>query len=327
MRLPPGFTAPVFQREQLAAQLRQLASRGVFLGTSSWKYPGWFGGIYERDRYVWHGRFSMSRFERNCLAQFAQTFPAVSVDATYYKFYKRAEIEELAAQVPAHFQFAFKVCSDITLKQFPHLPRYGHRAGTANPHFLDASLFDDAVLAPLENIRGNVGLLMFEFSRFGPGEFARGSEFVEALDGFLGKLPRGWPYAVELRNRQWFQPEYFAMLARHGVTHIYNAWADAPPVPEQLAMPGSVTNPALLAARFLLREGRSYEQAVKQFSPYGEIKDPNPEGRAAAAELAGRALQSGGRTKALIFVNNRFEGHSPGTIRGIADLLKAGEDA
>ena len=92
-------------------------------------------------------------------------------------------------------------------------------------------------------------------------------------------------------------------------------------------MPGSVTNPALLAARFLLREGRSYEAAVKQFSPYDDIKDPNPEGRAAAAELAGRALQSGGRTKALIFVNNRFEGHSPGTIRGIADLLKSAADA
>jgi uncharacterized protein YecE (DUF72 family) len=146
--------------------------------------------------------------------------------------------------VPDGFQFAFKVCGDITLKRFPALPRFGARAGKANPHFLDATLFADAILAPYENIRAKVGLLMFEFSRFGPEEFERGAAFVSALDAFLEKLPRGWPYAVELRNRHWLRPEYFAVLARHGVTHIYNAWADMPPVPEQMNLPGSETNPA-----------------------------------------------------------------------------------
>lgn len=317
----------MLQREQLATKLRQLAAQGVFLGTSSWKYPGWFGKIYDEDRYVWRGRFSKTRFEQNCLTEFAQTFPAVSVDATYYKFYERAALEEMAAHVPDHFQFAFKVCSDITFKQFPQLPRFGQRAGAANPHFLDAQLFSEAFLAPCESIRSKVGLLTFEFSRFGPGEFARGAEFVAALDTFLGKLPRGWPYGVELRNRQWLRPEYFAVLARHGVTHIYNAWADAPPVPEQMAMPGSETNPSLLAARFLLREGRTFEEAVKQFSPYGEIKDPNPEGRAAAVALVKRTLKSKGKSKAMLLVGNRFEGHSPGTINAIVSALDEEEAA
>lgn len=306
----------MIQREQLAAKLRQLAAQGVFLGTSSWKYPGWFGSIYERDRYVWRGRFSQARFERNCLAEFAQTFHAVSLDAAYYQFLSRTAVEELAAQVPDGFRFAPKVCGDITLKQFPQLPRFGPRAGRANPHFLDANLFADACLAPWEGVRHKVGLFNFEFSRFSPAEFSRGAEFVEALDAFLGTLPRGWPYAVELRNRQWLRPEYFAMLARHGVTHLYNAWSDMPPVAAQMELPGSETNPALSAARFLLREGRTFEDAVKRFSPYDKIQDPNPEGRAAAIKLALRALRSQG--KALIFVNNRFEGHSPGTITEIA---------
>lgn len=310
-------------RDKLATDLRQLAAQGVYLGTSSWKYPGWFGTIYEQDRYVWRGRFSQTRFERNCLAEFAQTFPAVSVDGTYYKFYERADLEELAAQVPAHFQFAFKVCHELTIKQFPQLPRHGARAGARNPHFLDAALFTDAFLAPFENLRRNVGVLMFEFSRFGPGEFARGAEFVEALDKFFAQLPRGWPYAVELRNRQWLRPEYFAVLARHGITHIYNAWADMPPVAEQMALPGSETNPALLAARLLLREGRTFEEAVKTFSPYTVIKDPNPAARTALVKLIRRALGRKGGTKSLIYVNNRFEGHSPGTINAIVAQLKA----
>ncbi|HSH93672.1 MAG TPA: DUF72 domain-containing protein, partial [Roseimicrobium sp.] len=215
----------------------------------------------------------------------------------------------------------FKICDDITIKHFPQLPRFGTRAGRENPHFLDASRFADAFLAPCETIRSKVGLLMFEFSRFQAGEFARGAEFVEALDAFLGKLPKGWPYGIEMRNRHWLRPEYFAVLAKHGITHIYNAWADMPPVEEQMAIEGSETNPSLLAARFLLREGRKYEEAVRSFQPYSEIKDPNPAGRAAATDLAKRVLKSKGKKKALIFVNNRFEGHSPGTIRAIVDAV------
>lgn len=314
-----------FDREQLATKLRRLAAQGVFLGTSSWKYPGWFGVVYERDHYIWRRRFSEARFERDCLAEFARTFPAVSLDATYYKFYDRAFVEELAAQVPDGFQFAPKVCADITFKQFPQLPRFGARAGKSNPHFLDAKLFADAFLGPWETARQKVGLITFEFSRFGPSEFARGAEFVAALDAFLGQLPRGWPYGVEMRNRQWLRPEYFAVLARHGVTHIYNAWADVPPVGEQIALPGSETNSALLGARFLLREGRTFEQAVKQFSPYSKIQDPNPEGRSAAVKLAKRALKSQGKTKLMLLVGNRFEGHSPGTINAIASELEAGD--
>ncbi len=309
-----------FDRNQLAGKLHALAAQGIYLGTSSWKYPGWFGSIYERDRYVWRGRFSAARFERNCLAEFAQTFPTVSVDASYYQFFQPEPLAELAAQVPDTFRFAFKVCGDITLKRFPALPRFGSRAGKTNPHFLDASVFAEAILAPYEAIRDKVGLLMFEFSRFGPDEFERGAAFVAALDSFFEQLPRDWPYAVELRNRQWLRPEYFAVLARHGITHIYNAWTDMPSVPEQMDLAKSVPQPELLAARLLLREGRTFEAAIQKFSPYSEVRDPNPETRRAVIKLVMQALRAQG--KAYIFVNNRFEGHSPGTISAIVNELE-----
>ena len=312
-------------REQFAARLRRLAAQGVFLGTSSWKYPGWFDTIYDRSRYVWRGRYSEARFERDCLAEYAQVFPTVSVDATYYKFPAKEFLAGLATQVPADFQFAFKVTDDITLKRWPNVPRSGARAGHLNPRFLDAALFADAFLAPCEAMRPQVGLLMFEFSRFGADEFERGGEFVDALDKFFAQLPRGWPYGVELRNRHWLRPEYFAMLASHGVTHVFNAWTDMPPVGEQLALPGSETNSSLLAARFLLREGRRYEEAVKTFSPYRELKEANPEGRVSATKLIRRGLASGGKTKVTLFVNNRYEGHSPGTIRAVLDAVESGE--
>jgi len=69
-------------------------------------------------------------------------------------------------------------------------------------------------------------------------------------------------------SSMWLRPDYFDCLARHGVTHVLNSWEAMPSVGEQMALPASRTNPELLAARFLLKPGLKYEEAVKTFEPY-----------------------------------------------------------
>lgn len=303
----------------MKAGLAALAAEGAFIGTSSWKYPGWLGQLYTRDRYVWRGRYAESRFDRNCLAEYAEVFKTVCVDAAYYQFPKRDSLLAMADQVTADFQFAFKVTDEITMRQFPNLPRFGTRAGRMNENFLNADLFTRAFLAPCESIRPHIGLLMFEFTQFHSADFARGREFVAALDAFLAQLPRNWPYGVEIRNRSFLQPEYFATLARHQVAHVFNNWTDMPSVGEQLDVPGAFTNEQLCAARFLLKPGRKYEEAVKRFSPYERIQEANPEGRTAGVKLLKRIRSSGKRTKGFIFVNNRFEGNALQTIAAMMD--------
>jgi uncharacterized protein YecE (DUF72 family) len=133
-----------FQYTPLKKALHTLAVEGVFIGTSSWKYPGWLGTVYEEQRYLWRGKVSESRFEENCLAEYAQLFPTVCVDAAYYKFPDRDSLLKLAAQVPERFRFTFKVTDDVTVRKFPKLPRFGARGGQMNPHFLDAELFHRA---------------------------------------------------------------------------------------------------------------------------------------------------------------------------------------
>ena len=302
----------LFDRTRLQPVLADLARKGVFVGTSSWKYPGWLGQLYDQARYVYRGRFAETRFDRLCLAEYGEVFKTVSVDAAYYQFPTERYLEGLASQVPADFQFAFKVTDVITLKRYPNLPRFGARAGETNGEILNAGLFASAFLRPCETIRPRVGLLMFEFTRLQSRDVARGRDFVEALDQFLSQLPRGWPYGVEIRNASFLQPEYFEALARHGVAHVFNSWDAMPPVEEQMAMPGAFTSPGLAAARFLLRPGRRYEEAVKQFSPYDRIHDPNPAGRAAGAQLL-RTAQAR-KSRAFVFVNNRFEGNALETI-------------
>ena len=304
----------VFDREAIRKKAFALASSGVFIGTSSWKYSGWRGQLYDEARYVWHGRFAETRFERNCLAEYAEVFKTVCVDAAYYKFPDRRYLEGMVSQVPSDFLFAFKVTDEITLKKFSNLPRFGPRAGKLNENFLNADLFASAFLGPCEPFRASIGLLIFEFSHFYPGDFARGRDFVDALDQFLARLPGGWPCGVEIRNKHFLHPDYFAMLARHRVAHIFNSWSDMPSVNEQIAVPGSRTSPGLWGARFLLKPGRKYQEAVDLFSPYDRVREPNPEARSAGARLIAEALEAPAQRKTFIYVNNRLEGNALSTI-------------
>ena len=183
-----------FEREALIQRMAELASKGVYLGTSSWNYEGWRGQLYDDARYVYRGKFARSRFERMCLAEYAEVFKKVCVDAAYYAFPRREYLEGLADQVPDDFRFGFKVTDEITTRKFPNLDRFGAKAGQPNRDFLNADLFATAFLKPCEYIRPKIGVLMFEFSRFYPTDYEHGREFAADLDTFLGKLPQGWPY-------------------------------------------------------------------------------------------------------------------------------------
>ena len=63
-----------------------LAAKGVFIGTSSWKYEGWLGQLYTPGRYEYRSKVAKTRFERECLSEYAEVFKTVCVDAAYYTF-------------------------------------------------------------------------------------------------------------------------------------------------------------------------------------------------------------------------------------------------
>jgi uncharacterized protein YecE (DUF72 family) len=260
-----------------------------------------------------------TRFQRDCLREYAEVFKTVCVDAVYYDFPRREYLQQLADQVPDDFRFGFKVTDAVTIKRFPNLDRFGVKAGRVNPDFLNADRFATAFLKPCEEIRQKVGVLMFEFSRFWPSDYAQGRDFVADLDVFLNDLPKGWRYAIEMRNRIWLAEEYFACLARHRVTHVFNSWSAMPAVSEQMALPGSRPNPELVAARFLLKPGRNYEEAVKAFQPYDATREINEEARKAGARMIAEGERPELPRETYIYVNNRLEGNALETISAMLD--------
>src|SRR5271170_5613577 len=113
------------QATRLRPRLKSLADRGVYFGTSSWKYDGWLGSIYSEDRYQTRGKLSKAKFEENCLTEYAQTFPTVCGDFAFYQFPSQEYWQRLFDAASAPFVFSFKVPEDITVAVWPKHARYG----------------------------------------------------------------------------------------------------------------------------------------------------------------------------------------------------------
>jgi uncharacterized protein YecE (DUF72 family) len=313
----PLFEDPdAFDRDDLRDRLRALVSENVYIGGSSWKYEGWLGQIYRRERYLSRGKFSRKAFEAECLREYAETFPTVCGDFAFYQFPTVEFWHKPFHQTPEHFRFAFKVPEQITCKVFPSQARYGDLAGKDNEGFLDAGVFREMFLRPLEPYREKTALLIFEFGAFGRRSFAELGEFLDRLDPFLAALPPDFRYAVEVRNPEFLEKDYFSCLRSHRIAHVYNAWSKMPELSRQIAIPDSATAD-FLVCRALLRRGRVYEEAVATFAPYTEVQDPNPEARDSMRVLIRRAREE--KQMLFLYVNNRLEGNAPMTILSVVE--------
>jgi uncharacterized protein YecE (DUF72 family) len=251
------------------------------------------------------------------LSEYAETFPIVGGDFSFYRFYEESYWRRLFSQTSGNFQFVLKVPQEITAPAWPKLARHGALAGRRNSSFLDADLFRAQFAEPLTAYREQIGALVFEFGEFPESFYPNGArDFAKDLKPFLGKLPAGFRFAVELRNADYLEPSYFQCLQEHGTAHVFNSWTEMPALAEQSAMDEAFTAD-FLVCRALLRPGRTYEQAVARFQPYDRVQDPYPEGRTALSQLVRRARTE--RRKAFVVVNNRFEGNSPATIAAVLD--------
>ncbi len=308
---PPLATSEYVERNK--GRLETWASRGILFGSSSWKYPGWKGMVYNR-------RYSSQRgFEQECLSEYAALFPTVCADFALYDFPDRETMERITDQTPDGFRLALKVTDRITVFRYPGIARYGALAGKDNPDFLNADLFEDAFLRPLDALGAKRGAIIFEFSTFYPNSGINDERFLALLETFLAKLPRGYSFAVEIRNSDFLTADYLKLLASHGVSHVLNNWTRMPPIIRQVGISGTLTTD-FSVIRALLKPGRTYDQAVQMFKPYEHIKEENPELREGIVEAVRRCVAE--KKTLYVYVNNRAEGNSPKTIEGILDTLE-----
>jgi uncharacterized protein YecE (DUF72 family) len=313
-RHQPGLFDDVTPLPALPAELVALGGRipsNIKFGTSTWTYDGWTGDVYHRE---YRGPQPAKRLEE--YARYP-LFRTVGIDSAFYEPPSEAVLAAYASALPPGFPCVSKVWDRITAKRFNQDRRWGNLAGLRNPDFLNADLFKEAVLGPYTRaFRDHAGCFVFEFQAMRGKDVPDTGEWAEQLDRFLQALPRDWRYAVELRNPELLHPRHGAVLARHGVAHVFNSWTEMPPIGAQLELPW-VFPTDFTVARALLRPGRAYADAVKLFAPYDRVREPLPNLRDDLVRLIAEATRR--RLEALILANNRAEGNAPGTIRAVAE--------
>lgn len=305
-----------------SVELQQLAHAlppTVRLGTSTWTYDGWAGDVYHR-RY--RGPEPAKRLEE--YARYP-LFRTVGIDSAFYDPPSVQELQAYARALPPQFPCVSKVWDRITAKRLGQDAPQPGLAGMRNPDFLNAGLFKDAVLGPYDRVfRDHAACFVFEFQAMRGKDLPDPLAWADQLDAFLAALPADFRYAVELRNPELLTDLHGAVLRRHGVAHVLNSWTEMPSIGEQLDMPWTFPA-AFTVARALLKPGRRYADAVKQFQPYDRIQEPLPALRHDLVRLIAEAQRR--RIEAFILANNRAEGNAPGTIREVARLWRAGDAA
>jgi uncharacterized protein YecE (DUF72 family) len=288
----------------------------IRFGTSTWTYDGWTGDVYHRQ---YRGPQPAKRLEE--YARYP-LFRTVGIDSAFYDPPSEEELRSYAQALPPGFPCVSKVWDRITAKRLSQDAGQPGLAGMRNPDFLNADLFKDAVLGPYARaFRDHTGCFVFEFQSMRGKDLPDPLQWADQLDAFLEQLPRDFRYAVELRNPELLTDLHGEVLKRHGAAHVFNWWTEMPSIGEQLDLAWTFPSD-FTVARALLKPGRRYTDAVKQFQPYDRVQEPQPQLREGLWRLVRESLRW--RIEAFILANNRAEGNAPGTIKAVARMWLEG---
>lgn len=316
----PGAVQPVPQvvvGAPVSQDLNRVAQRlpqHLYLGTSSWTFPGWQGLVYDR-------RVSTSHLARYGLAAYAQhpLLRTVGIDRTYYAPLAAAAFAAYAEVVPAAFRFVVKAHAWCTHVYQPRQGRSTMSGRERNAYFLDAAYATDHVVAPfVDGLAAKAGLLLFQFPPQEVSSIGGSQRFAERLHAFLDALPRGPLYAVEVRQATLLGPAYAQALADVGACHCYNVHPTMPSIQEQVAIVPGTAAPALVV-RWMLHPGLGYEAARVRYEPFDRLVDADPLRRSMLAALCLQALAT--PRPAFVIANNKAEGSSPLTLFRLAECV------
>ena len=317
LTLPGMEPPPAVDAAPVPAALTRLAEslpESLRLGTSSWSFPGWANLVYDRT-------CTQAVLAREGLAAYARhpLLRAVGVDRGYYAPLREPDLERYRDAVPAGFRFVLKAHEHCTTATFPNHPRHGAWAGKANPRFLDARYATEAVVMPAVAALGTLhGATVFQFPPQPRAALGTPDAFAERLDRFLGELPVGPLYAVEIRDRALFTDAYLRALARHGVAHCLSVHPRMPAAAEQARVAEAAMEPALVA-RWNLGHGLGYEDAKARYAPFDRLVAEDRASRDALARLCVDAMRAG--RPALVVVNNKAEGSAPRSVARLAEAI------
>lgn len=308
---PPGPAEPLLAPPGALSSRRQA---GLYLGTSSWSFPGWNGLVYDAPA-------SESVLSRLGLAAYAShpLLNAVGIDRGFYAPLETAQYAAYAAQVPQAFRFLVKAPGLVTDASMRDA---GGARRAPNPNHLDAALAIDRFVEPCrQGLAEKLGVLVFQFSPLPRDWLNDAPAWIARLGAFLRALPAGPRYAVEVRDAALVTPRLVHALREANTLYCVGLHDRMPPVERQLRAVDAWEDgtPAPLVVRWSLRRGMGYEEARRRYAPFTRLVDEDPGTRELLARRAAAALDAG--QPVYVTANNKAEGSAPLTLARLADAI------
>jgi uncharacterized protein YecE (DUF72 family) len=258
----------------------------VRVGTCGWSYKEWSGVFYPDG--LTAGEF---------LSFYAEQYPVVEVDSTFYRSPSRKTVEGWRDKTPDGFGFSLKV----------------PRAITHDKVLVDCRAEVRDFLTAAQVLGPKLLCCVLQFGYFNRQVIGTLDAFLQRLEPFLDAWPPDVPLAVEVRNKTWVTPKLTDCLrARQMVLVVADqVWMPSPLHVVRQVDP--VTGP--FAYVRLLGD----RNAVDALTPTLDhvVIDRSEQVRADAEAIKLLA----GRVRVFVYVNNHFAGYAPATVEQLRPAL------
>lgn len=257
----------------------------LLLGTSSWTAEGWEKAFYPPELP-----------QRDWLGYYALKFPAVEVDATFYRIPAPSMVKRWREITPEGFQIAAKVPKSITHDKL----------------LVDCEDEMAKFLEVMALLGDRLGPLLIQMQYLNKKAMPTLDDFLRRLDPFLAKLPSGFRWALEIRNKTWLQPRLLELLRGCRVTLalIDHPWMPRPasyPTP-----PGEFAYVRWLGDRYKIEE---------QTQVWDKVIVDREQDLGEWIPVVQKFLDEGKVVYA--FANNHYAGHAPATIELFRRLISS----
>jgi uncharacterized protein YecE (DUF72 family) len=159
------------------------------VGTSGFSYADWKGHFYPKGM-----------ADRDMLAFYAERYPMVEINATYYQVPSPKNVRAMVEKVPEGFEFVVKTHRSITHDREP--------PDRAVPPFLEA-------IEPMRDA-GQLGCLLLQF----PNSFRHSESSTAFLQDLREAIPRDWPAVVEFRHSGWLRGNVYEAMSSMGLGFV-----------------------------------------------------------------------------------------------------------
>lgn len=243
----------------------------ILLGTQGFAFDDWVGPFYPPGTP-----------KRAYLEAYAAQFPTVEIDSTFYAAPRSSVVEGWRDRTPDGFVFSAK---------FPRSITHDKKLDRALPEA-------EAFVARMQLLGEKLGVLTLQFAYdFSP-------DYFDALDSFLTRLPRGQRYAVEVRNRKWFEGPLNEMLTRHNVALVLQDLYYMPKLD-------------WVTADFSVVRWLGRRKDIEQFD---RIQIDRTDDMRAWSDTVMGFIRQG--IDLYGYFNNHYAGHSPASARLFAEMLE-----